>query len=58
MLRVAGLGNVEILKDIDFLEITDKASPAEILSLLDDAGIDRREVAGIVRSITYRAVKS
>jgi SAM-dependent methyltransferase len=57
MLAAAGLGDLEVIKDVDFLEITDKASPAEVLSLIDDAGIDRAEVAGIVRSITYRAFK-
>ena len=53
----AGLAEVEILKDVDFLEITDKASPAEVHSLLESAGIDRSEVEGIVRSVTYRARK-
>jgi arsenite methyltransferase len=56
-LAVAGLGDVEILKDVDFLEMTEKASPAEIISLLEAAGIERSEVAGIVRSVTYRATK-
>jgi len=57
MLTAAGLGDVEILKDSDFLEMTEKASRAEVVSLLEEAGIDRREVAGIVRSVTYRARK-
>jgi ubiquinone/menaquinone biosynthesis C-methylase UbiE len=57
MLAEAGLGDVEILKDTDFLEMTEKASPAEVVSLLEAAGIDRAEVAGVVRSVTYRAVK-
>jgi SAM-dependent methyltransferase len=55
LLADAGLGDVEILKDVDFLEMTEKASPAEVISLLEAAGIDRSEVAGIVRSVTYRA---
>ena len=53
----AGLGDVEILKDADFLEMTEKASPAEVVSVLEAAGIDRADVAGIVRSVTYRARK-
>jgi arsenite methyltransferase len=56
-LAAAGLGDVKILKDVDFLEMTEKASPAEIISLLEAAGIERSEVAGIVRSVTYRATK-
>lgn len=58
MLSDAGLGQIELLKDIDFLETIEKASPAEVLSLTESAGIPREEVAGIVRSVTYRAKKS
>jgi ubiquinone/menaquinone biosynthesis C-methylase UbiE len=58
MLADAGLGEVEILKDVDFLEITEKASPAEVLSIMEQNGISREEVAGIVRSVTYRARKA
>lgn len=57
-LAAAGLGDVEILKDADFLEMMEKASPTEVISLLEAAGIKRREVAGIVRSVTYRARKA
>ena len=57
-LSAAGLGDVEILKDTDFLEMMEKASPAEVISLLEAAGIDRNDVAGKVRSVTYRARKS
>jgi ubiquinone/menaquinone biosynthesis C-methylase UbiE len=58
MLSEAGLGEVEILKDVDFLEMTEKASPAEIASLMEQTGISRDEVEGIVRSVTYRARKA
>jgi len=58
MLSQAGLGEVEILKDVDFLEMTENASPAEVVSLMEQAGIARDEVAGIVRSVTYRARKA
>ena len=57
MLGDAGLGDVEILKDVDFLEMTEKASPAEVASVLERAGIRGDEVEGIVRSVTYRARK-
>ena len=57
LLADAGLAEVEILKDVDFLEITEKASPAEVLSLLESAEIDRNDVEGVVRSVTYRARK-
>ena len=58
LLAEAGLGEVEILKDVDFLEMTEKASPAEVVSLMEQVGIDREEVAGKVRSVTYRARKT
>jgi len=58
MLEDAGLGEVEVLKDVDFLEMTEKASPAEVVSIMEQAGIDREEVIGIVRSVTYRARKA
>ena len=58
MLSQAGLGEIEILKDVDFLEMTENASPAEVVSLMEQAGIARDEVAGIVRSVTYRARKA
>jgi SAM-dependent methyltransferase len=58
LLGAAGLGEVEILTDVDFLRITEKASPTEIVSLLENSGIDRGEVDGIVRSVTYRATKA
>lgn len=57
MLADAGLGHVKILKDVDFLEMTEKASPAEVFSLIEQAGIAREDVAGKVRSVTYRARK-
>lgn len=58
MLEDVGLGEVEVLKDADFLEMTEKASPAEVQSLMEQAGISRDEVKGIVRSVTYRARKA
>ena len=58
MLSEAGLGEVEILKDVDFLEMTKQATPAEVVSLMEQAGIERDEIKGIVRSVTYRARKA
>ena len=56
-LAVAGLTDLEILKDVDFLEMTAKAAPAEVLAIMDSAGISRDDVMGMVRSVTYRARK-
>jgi SAM-dependent methyltransferase len=57
MLEDAGLGDIEVLKDVDFLDLTEKASPAEVISIMEQFGISRDEVAGKVRSVTYRAKK-
>ena len=57
MLADAGLGDVEVIKDVDFLEMTEKASPAEVQSIMEATGISKDEVSGIVRSVTYRARK-
>jgi len=53
-----GFTDLEILKDVDFLEMTTKAAPAEVLAIMDSAGISRDDVTGMVRSVTYRARKS
>jgi SAM-dependent methyltransferase len=45
MLRDAGLGDVEVIKDVDFLETTEKASPAAVTSIMEQTGIDREEKA-------------
>lgn len=58
MLDEAGLGDVEVLKDVDFLDMIEEASPAEIISIMESEGISRNAVAGIVRSVTYRARKT
>ncbi|MFV2074106.1 MAG: arsenite methyltransferase [Thermoanaerobaculales bacterium] len=57
LLAEAGLGEVEILKDADFLEMTAKAAPAEVQAIAASTGITIDDVRGIVRSVTYRARK-
>jgi ubiquinone/menaquinone biosynthesis C-methylase UbiE len=54
----AGLTDLEIIKDVDFLEMTEKAAPAEVLAIMESAGISKDDVTGIVRSVTYRARKA
>jgi arsenite methyltransferase len=58
----AGLEKVEILKDVDFLAPALEAdgngnASAEATKLLDDAGVKVEEVAGKIRSLTFRAWK-
>jgi len=38
--------------------MTEKAAPAEVLAIMESAGISKDDVTGIVRSVTYRARKA
>lgn len=55
--EAAGLGSVEILKDIDYGASVMDAAPGEVQGLFDKAGVTRDDVIGKVRSVTFRAVK-
>jgi SAM-dependent methyltransferase len=57
-LRAAGLGNVEILQDVDSLKQWAAAAPDEAQALADRTGVSPAEVVGKVRSVTYRARKA
>jgi len=57
LLAEAGLGEVEIFKDVDFLAMTEKAAPGEVLAIAASTGVTIDEVRGVVRSVTYRARK-
>lgn len=54
-LRDAGLAEIEILRDEDYLDALLAAAPAEIEELSKRTGVGIDEVRGAVRSITYRA---
>jgi len=58
LLETAGLAKVEILKDIDYLAAVAGTLPEEAQALLDRAGVKPEELAGKVRSVTYRASKA
>ncbi len=55
--RAAGLGEVEVLKDLDYAGSLAKAAPEEAQALLDRSGVKMEQVIGKVRSITFRARK-
>jgi len=54
-LTAAGLGDIEILRDVDYLASVYEAIPREIDALLERTGVTATELAGSVRSITFRA---
>jgi arsenite methyltransferase len=57
LLADAGLGEVEIVKDVDFLAAIGDSLPQEITVSLDELGLSAADLEGVVRSITYRARK-
>jgi ubiquinone/menaquinone biosynthesis C-methylase UbiE len=57
MLESAGLRDVEILKDIDYLGAMIEAAPEEVQALLARTGVRSEQVIGKVRSLTFRACK-
>jgi len=55
LLTAAGLRDVEVLKDVDYLAIASTGLPPELHGLLGASGVDPSSLEGIVRSVTYRA---
>jgi SAM-dependent methyltransferase len=56
--RDAGLGEAEILKDVDYLAALRASAPQEAEALLERTGVRWEDVAGKVRSLTFRARKA
>ncbi len=54
-LAEAGLGDIEVLRDVDYLETMLTTMPEEVEALLARTGTKLDDVKGIVRSVTYRA---
>ena len=54
-LAEAGLGDIEILRDVDYLETLLATMPEEVEALLARTGTKLEDVKGTVRSVTYRA---
>lgn len=57
MLTDAGLGDIEIVKDVDFLATVADSLPKEINDAMGQLGLNHDDLKGVVRSITYRARK-
>jgi arsenite methyltransferase len=58
LLEAAGLGRLEILKDVDYLATIAGAAPEEADGLLRRHGLELKDLAGKVRSVTFRAWKA
>ncbi|HSL17429.1 MAG TPA: arsenite methyltransferase [Methylomirabilota bacterium] len=57
LLAGAGFGDIEIVRDIDFLAAIGDSLPEEIAVSLDELGLTAADLEGVVRSITFRALK-
>lgn len=57
MLKDAGLGDIEILKDIDYGSVVIDHARAEAERLVAKAGVGLDDLRGTVRSVTFRAKK-
>jgi arsenite methyltransferase len=53
----AGLAGLRILRDLDYLERAGCGLPPGLDAKMRQAGVDPAELAGVVRSITFAAVK-
>ena len=57
MVTAAGLSEVTLLKDEDSLKALAEVAPEEAAALVERSGVPRENLLGIVRSVTWRAVK-
>jgi SAM-dependent methyltransferase len=57
MLSNAGLGDIEVVKDVDFLATVADSIPKKIKVAMDELGLTVDDLEGVVRSVTYRARK-
>ena len=57
LLPAAGLADVEILKDVDYVALASGGLPPDLRRIVEAAAIDLHALEGVVRSVTYRAWK-
>jgi SAM-dependent methyltransferase len=57
MVEAAGLSEVTLLTDEDSLAVLAEVAPDEATAIVERSGVPREELLGIVRSVTWRAVK-
>ncbi len=58
LLKEAGLGRLTIFRDFDYLKSAGYAVSAELQPTLDASGLLAADLQGIVRSVTYGAIRS
>ncbi|MCK5438811.1 MAG: arsenite methyltransferase [Gemmatimonadetes bacterium] len=55
--EAAGLTDIEILSDVDFVAATEDHIPDDITDLMESTGIGLNDVRGKVHSVTFRAAR-
>jgi SAM-dependent methyltransferase len=57
LVEAAGLGELQVLKDVDYTSASAAAAPGEMQALLERTGVRLEEIAGKVHSLTFRATR-
>lgn len=57
LVEEAGLGQVQVLKDVDQGAALEAVAPDQVQDLLARTNVKREELVGVVRSVTFQAVK-
>ena len=57
LVESAGLGSVEVLRDVDQGAALEVVAPDQVADLLERTGLEREALVGAVRSVTFRAIK-
>jgi len=57
LVREAGFERVEVLRDVDYMGALEKVTPEEMARMTARWGVSSADLAGVVRSVTFRAVK-
>ncbi len=58
LVREAGLGEIDVIKDVDFLAVVAESVPEEVKALVVSSGVALADLAGKVHSVTFRARKA
>ena len=56
-IEAAGLSDIDVLSDTDFLASVKETLPPEMLDKIAQSGIRPQQLEGLVRSVTFRAGK-
>jgi SAM-dependent methyltransferase len=58
LVEQAGLHDVTVLRDVDFLSTVEATPPEDVVKLMERTGVRFEQLEGLVRSVTFRARKA